>query len=67
MTQFLVQRISEVLAHYPGRDPVALYITQSDGRVFKACLPATTNTKAAGLRAEINDLVGNGCCDVKVA
>ena len=57
-----MSNISDVLQRYPGRDPVCIYLQQSDGRKFRAELPITTNAQAMGLHAEICDLLGNKCC-----
>lgn len=62
MSQYFMERISDVLARYPGRDLVTLFIEQQDGKRFRAELPASVNSKSVGLISELSGLLGDGSC-----
>ncbi len=51
-------RLSGILKRYPGRDGVVLFISQSDGRTFRAQLPVTVASRNQLLLSEIQDLFG---------
>ena len=53
-----VQRLNRILASYPGRDYVVIFVLQSDGRKFRAELPVTVDSRNAILRSELQDLFG---------
>ena len=50
--------MNNILANYPGRDYVVLFVTQADGRKFRAELPVTVDSRNAILRSELQDLFG---------
>ena len=56
--QARVQRLNNILANYPGRDYVVLFVSQADGRKFRAELPVTVDSRNAILRSELQDLFG---------
>lgn len=56
--QARVQRLNNILAHYPGRDYVVLLVSQADGRRFRAELPVTVDSRNGILRSELQDLFG---------
>jgi len=56
--QARVQRLNNILAAYPGRDYVVLFVSQADGRKFRAELPVTVDSRNAILRSELQDLFG---------
>ncbi|MEQ3362907.1 DNA polymerase III subunit alpha [Raoultibacter massiliensis] len=51
-------RLNRILKSYPGRDGVVLFISQADGRKFRAELPVTVDARSQILRSEIQDLFG---------
>ena len=53
-----VARLNRILSSYPGRDEVAILVSQADGRKFRAVLPVTVDSRNAILRSEIQDLFG---------
>ena len=52
------QRLNRILKSYPGRDGVVLFVSQSDGRKFRAELPLTVDARSSIMLAEIQDLFG---------
>ncbi|MEG2532805.1 MAG: DNA polymerase III subunit alpha [Gordonibacter sp.] len=52
------QRLNRILKSYPGRDGVVLFVSQSDGRKFRAELPVTVDARSSVMLAEIQDLFG---------
>ena len=52
-------KLKRILGSYPGRDGVVLYISQSDGRKFRAELPVMVDAGSNIMRAEIQDLFGS--------
>ena len=52
------QRLNRILKSFPGRDGVVLFVSQSDGRKFRAELPLTVDARSAVMLAEIQDLFG---------
>ena len=57
--------LKRILASYPGRDYVVIFVLQSDGRKFRAELPVSVDSKSAALYSELAGLVGRE--GVKVA
>ena len=53
-----VQRLNRILASYPGRDYVVIFVLQSDGRKFRAELPVTVDSHNIIMKSEIQDLFG---------
>ena len=51
-------RLNRILKSYPGRDGVVLFISQADGRKFRAELPVTVDARSQVMRSEIQDLFG---------
>ena len=62
LSQNLMGRINETLVCYPGRDMVTLFITQTDGRKFRAELPMTVNSASPELVATLNAIIGEQAC-----
>ena len=58
-SQTASMKLKRILGSYPGRDGVVLYISQSDGRKFRAELPVTVDAGSNIMRAEIQDLFGS--------
>lgn len=52
------QRLNRILSSYPGRDGVVLFVSQGDGRKFRAELPVTVDARSAIMLSEIQDLFG---------
>ena len=52
------QRLNRILKSYPGRDGVVLFVSQGDGRKFRAELPVTVDARSQIMLSEIQDLVG---------
>ena len=52
------QRLNRILKSYPGRDGVVLFVSQGDGRKFRAELPVSVDAQSTVLKAEIRDLFG---------
>ncbi|ACV23147.1 DNA polymerase III subunit alpha [Slackia heliotrinireducens] len=51
-------QLNNVLANYPGRDPVVLLVQQSDGRKFRAELPVTVDAANNLMYSEIMSVFG---------
>ena len=51
-------KLKRILGTYPGRDGVVLFISQNDGRKFRAELPVTVDATSSMMKAEIQDLFG---------
>jgi DNA polymerase-3 subunit alpha len=51
-------KLNRILQSYPGRDSVVLYVSQSDGRVFRAQLPVTVDSTSMLLRSDMVGLFG---------
>ncbi|MDR0513978.1 MAG: DNA polymerase III subunit alpha [Coriobacteriaceae bacterium] len=51
-------KLNRILQAHPGRDGVVLFVSQSDGRKFRAELPLTVDARNAALLSEIGDLFG---------
>ena len=62
LDQDKMNEIADILSRYPGRDKVTLFITQSDGKRFRAELPATVNSRSGGLLTELEALLGRESC-----
>ena len=58
LNQDRVTQLNRILESYPGRDYVALFVLQSDGRKFRAELPVTVDSRNPIMRSEIQDLFG---------
>jgi len=58
LSQDRVAQLNRILASYPGRDYVALFVLQSDGRKFRAELPVTVDSHNVIMRSEIQSLFG---------
>ena len=58
LSQDRVAQLNRILASYPGRDYVALFVLQSDGRKFRAELPVTVDSRNSVMRSEIQSLFG---------
>ena len=52
------QRLNRILKSYPGRDGVVLFVSQGDGRKFRAELPVTVDALSQIMLSEIQDLFG---------
>ena len=52
------QRLNRILKSYPGRDGVVLFVSQGDGRKFRAELPVTVDARSQIMLSEIQDLFG---------
>ncbi len=50
--------LTQILKRYPGRDGVVLYISQTDGRKFRAELPTTVDARNKNLLTELQQLFG---------
>ena len=50
--------LSRILNKYPGHDGVELYVTQSDGRRFRAVLPLMVDSHNALLLSDVSSLFG---------
>ena len=53
-------QLNRILRLYPGRDSVILFVSQSDGRVFRAQLPITVDATNHLLKSEMVGLFGPG-------
>ena len=51
-------RLFDILKTHPGKDPVILYVSQTDGHTVRAELPITINSESPHLKAHLNDLFG---------
>ncbi|MGI6105168.1 MAG: DNA polymerase III subunit alpha [Raoultibacter sp.] len=51
-------KLNRILSSYPGRDGVILFVSQSDGRKFRAELPLSVDSRNVNLLSEIQDLFG---------
>ena len=51
-------RLNRNLKSYPGRDGVVLFVSQGDGRKFRAELPVTVDARSQIMLSEIQDLFG---------
>ena len=51
-------KLNRILKSYPGRDGVVLFVSQADGRKFRAELPVTVDASSPVMRSEIQDLFG---------
>ncbi len=58
LSQDRVARLNRILESYPGRDYVALFVLQADGRKFRAELPVTVDSHNNVMRSEIQSLFG---------
>ncbi len=56
--QLAMAQLSQILASYPGRDSVMLFIVYTDGRTMRADLPMTVDSQNPGLLSEVQDLFG---------
>lgn len=56
------QRLNRILKSYPGRDGVVLFVSQGDGRKFRAELPVTVDACSSIMLSEIQDLFGRPVC-----
>ena len=59
LNQQLSDQLTRTLKRYPGRDPVVLYLTQSDGKRLRAELPTTVDRQSSDLQEELTTLLGN--------
>jgi DNA polymerase-3 subunit alpha len=50
--------LSRILKKYPGHDGVELFVTQSDGRRFRAELPMTVDSRSSFLLSDLGSLFG---------
>lgn len=51
-------KLNRILRSYPGRDGVVLFVSQADGRKFRAELPVSVDSRSAVMRSEIKELFG---------
>ena len=51
-------KLNRILRSYPGRDGVVLFVSQADGRKFRAELPVTVDAGSRVMLSEIQDLFG---------
>ena len=56
------QRLNRILMSYPGRDGVVLFVSQGDGRKFRAELPVSVDASSHIMMSEIQDLFGKPVC-----
>ncbi len=57
-SQERVERLRNILESYPGRDYVAVFVLQNDGRKFRAELPMTVDSRNTIMLSQIQDLFG---------
>jgi DNA polymerase-3 subunit alpha len=57
-SQQVSNKLTQTLQNYPGGDPVILFLTQSDGRNFRAELPASVDGASNDLRNKLEVLLG---------
>jgi DNA polymerase-3 subunit alpha len=58
--QQVSNKLTQTLQSYPGSDPVILFLTQTDGRNFRAELPASVDGSSYILRNNLEALLGKG-------
>ena len=51
-------KLMRILKTHPGKDPVVLYVNQSNGKRMRAELPLTTDARDMHLKAHLADLFG---------
>ncbi|MFR7747254.1 MAG: DNA polymerase III subunit alpha [Eggerthellaceae bacterium] len=51
-------KLMRILKTHPGKDPVVLYVNQSNGKRMRAELPLTTDARDTHLKAHLADLFG---------
>ena len=51
-------QLNRILQRYPGKDAVVLFLSQSDGRKFRAQLPVSVDAGNNLLLSEIQNLFG---------
>ena len=57
-------KLSAIFDNYPGAQPVTLFIEQADGRKFRAELPVSVNVASAELLSRVEEIVGQGSCQL---
>ena len=58
LSQHNMDLLSNTLARYGGKDPVVLFVSQSDGRRFRAELPLMVNASSNALYSELVGMFG---------
>ena len=58
------QQLQQILHSHPGDDAVVLFIRQADGRKFRAELPLGVNVASQELLRRIEEIVGQGACQL---
>ena len=64
MTQDSMVFLNQILKKYPGQDGVALMVSQTDGRKFRAELPLTIDSRNRGVYTELHQLFGRQVWEV---
>ncbi|MGI6033508.1 MAG: DNA polymerase III subunit alpha [Coriobacteriales bacterium] len=60
-----MNELYSILTHYPGGQPVTLYIEQTGGRKFSAELPQRVNCSSKELISQIDQLVGASAIELR--
>ena len=64
MTQDSMVFLNQILKKYPGQDGVALMVSQTDGRKFRAELHLTIDSRNRGVYTELHQLFGRQVWEV---